>query len=290
MIQAKIITDSINQSGERLTTFLLTYPRFIHSEFMTHRLFSRNAASSRAIPIEKMIKAIEDTPAMPIHWGKIQKGMQAKEEVDDETKKQAQSLWLSAMKSAVAHSKTMGILGVHKQIANRITEPYSHMMTLVTATEYENFFSLRAHKDAQPEIQALAYEMLEKYNSSTPTLRRMYEWHLPFGDELDEEIFNTTLTNHPELTPEKLKLKIATARCARTSYTTLDTQQKHNYEGDIILHDKLLEDGHFSPFEHCAEPRMHHWPDRWSANFKGWTQYRKSLIGENKQDSRVIKK
>lgn len=289
MITAKIITDSKNIVGERLTTFLLVYPRFIHSEFMTHRMFSRNAASSRAIPIEKMIKAIEDNPAMPIHWGKIQKGMQADVEVDDEIKVKAKEIWLNAMKDAIKHSRALAGLEIHKQIANRLTEPFAHMMTLVTATEWENFTALRAHKDAQPEIRDLGYKMLMEYNLSIPKLLQDNEWHLPFGDEIDEEIFNTTLNNHPELTDIGLKLKIATARCARTSYTTPETLQKHNYESDIRLHDELKQNGHFSPFEHIAEPRQQWAPIRWVGNFKGWTQYRKTLLGESRTDSRIKK-
>jgi thymidylate synthase ThyX len=216
--------------------------------------------------------------------------MQAEVEVDDETKEKARVIWLDAMKNAIQSSRQLAALEIHKQIANRLTESFAHMMTLVTATEFENWFALRAHKDAQPEIRELANQMLLAYNSSTPNLIKNFEWHLPFGDEIDQAIFDETLKNHPELNAEKLKLKIATARCARTSYTTLDTEQKHNYEGDIVLHDKLMGDGHFSPFEHCAEPRMHHWPVRWCANFKGWTQYRKGLQGENRTDERVIKK
>ena len=145
MISAKVIQDSISEAGIRICTMELIYPRFIHSEFMTHRVFSRNAASSRAIPIEKMIETIENNPAMPIHWGKNQAGMQAKEELDTHELWQAQQIWLSAAKDAIAHSRNMANLGVHKQITNRITEPFQWMKVVVTATDWENFFWLRDH-------------------------------------------------------------------------------------------------------------------------------------------------
>ena len=66
MIKAKIIADSINSKRCRLTSWVLEYPRFIHAEIMIHRVFSRNAASSRAIPTEKIIQNIIDDPAMPV--------------------------------------------------------------------------------------------------------------------------------------------------------------------------------------------------------------------------------
>lgn len=289
MITAKILLDSINSAGERITTFLLVYPRFIHSEFMTHRVFSRNAASSRAIPIEKMIKAIEANPAIPVHWGKIQKGMQAEFEVDKKTATKAKAIWLKACKYAIKHSRELAALGVHKQIANRITEPFSHMMTLLTSTEYENFFALRADKEAQPEIQVLAHEMLKLYNESTP--QKITEgWHIPFADDVDTEKFESILLSNPKITSTQLKLKIATARCARTSYTTPETLEKHNYERDIEFHDDLERNGHFSPFEHIAYTSDMETVGKQIGNFKGWKQYRKFLSNENRKDIRVIKK
>lgn len=183
MIEAKIITDSINPLGCRLTSFILTYPRFIHSELMTHRMFSRNAASSRAIPIQKMIKDIIANPAGPIFWGKNQKGMQAAEELSHGGIAEAKSIWLDALFDAVKHVEKLTKLDVHKQIANRLLEPFAHMVTLVTATEFGNFFNLRAHPDAQPEFQELAYQMLECYESNVPQYKDVGEWHLPFADK-----------------------------------------------------------------------------------------------------------
>ena len=152
MIKAEIIEHSISPSGVEIITWVLEYPRFIHSEFMTHRGFSRNSASSRAIPIERMIQTIEENPAMPIHWGKNQAGMQAKEELQCGERIAAQEEWMHAMTSAVQHSRNLHELGVHKQIANRVTEPYQHMKVVMTTAESANWYWLRDHPDAQPEI------------------------------------------------------------------------------------------------------------------------------------------
>jgi thymidylate synthase ThyX len=315
MINAKILLDSVNPCGNRI----LTYPRFFHSELMTHRVFSRNAASSRAIPVKRMIEDIKNDPAMPIFWGKNQSGMQAKEELDDilknreiftspvgnsvdpcklnvTAKQAAKHEWLAARDSAIKHAERMLELGLHKQIANRILEPFMHMTVLVTATEFENFFSLRAHPDAQPEFQDLAYKMLDLYQSNEPQKLKEGEWHIPFGDKLNEEIVwalankerdlramsNTADEEIVNLQKQTIKLKIATARCARTSY--LNFEGKDDYNKDIELHDILANSGHWSPFEHSAKALSK--PTQ-SGNFVGWEQYRKQFKNENRTDGRV---
>lgn len=258
MITAKIIADSINvpSRGKRITSFILTYPRFIHAELLTHRMFSRNAASSRAIPINKFIEEVLTDPAMPLHWGKNQKGMQANDEVDEETKRKGMIIWNSARDSAVKHANDLKDLGLHKQLVNRILEPYFHITTLLTATEFDNFFKLRAHSAAQPEIRQLAYEMLELYKSNKPDEKDLGEWHIPFGDKYADG-----------LTLEQ-KLKIATARAARVSYKTFDGEI--DYDKDYDLHDNLLKEGHYSPFEHCAQADYGVFD-----NFNQWKSYRK---------------
>ncbi len=201
-------------------------------------MFSRNAASSRAIPINKFIEDVSSNPALPIHWGKKQKGMQADDEVDDEVKAKAIQIWHEAKEDAIKHAKKLHDLGLHKQVANRIMEPFFHITTLVTATEFKNFFKLRAHKAAQPEIRDLAYKMLELYETNQPTEKNFGEWHIPFGDQ-----YLTGLSIRE-------KLKIATARSARISYKNFEGEI--NLDKDYKLHDDLLSEGHFSPFEHSA--------------------------------------
>jgi thymidylate synthase ThyX len=268
MIYAEIIADSINNSQSRIITYKLTYPRFIHSELMTHRVFSRNAASSRAIPIEKMISTILDNPAKPHSWGKNCKGMQASEELAGEELKKALKIWYLSCKRQVKYAKMLSNIGVHKQIANRLLEPFAHMVTLVTATEWGNFFNLRAHPDAQPEFQELAYQMLELYINHKPTRKKIGEWHLPFADKYLEE----------GLTQEQL-LKIVTARAARVSYKNFDDSIAH--EKDYELHDRLIQSGHMSPLEHAAKA-VRYTKNSNTGNFRGWLQYRKLFKEENK--------
>ena len=151
MIKAKVITDSIStHTGQRITTFELEYNRYIHCELMTHRVFSRNSSSSRAIPIQTMINHVKDTTAMPTHWGKNQSGMQAKTEVEDSVKQTATQIWLQARDDAISHAQRLAANGLHKQIVNRILEPFQMMKVVVTATSFDNWFSLTLHPDAQP--------------------------------------------------------------------------------------------------------------------------------------------
>lgn len=270
MIEAKIICDSINPCGNRITSWIVKFPRFILAEFNTHRALSRNSSSSRAIPIEKLMQSVGENPAMPEFWGKNQKGMQAIEEIDQDDMEAVKSHWNEAMVSILDTVRSLNRLNVHKQIVNRLLEPWMHQTVMCTATEWENFFSLRAEKSAQPEFQKLAFLMLDLYNSNEPRQLNVNEWHIPFGDKYLDNV-----------TTEEA-LKICTARAARVSY--------NNFEGDIDLkkdfdlHDKLLESGHMSPFEHCAQALP---TARRSGNFVGWLQYRKTLPNENRKDPRV---
>jgi thymidylate synthase ThyX len=263
MITAKIILDSVNSIGIRLTTMQLEYPRMIHSEMMTHRVFSRNASSSRAIPVETMIKRIMDNPAMPVHWGANQKGMQASEELTGSLKDYCEETWLQARNSAVCHAQKMIEYGLHKQIANRILEPWMHIQVVLTATEFENFDSLRIHKDAQPEIKVLAENMKAARDASIPNQLQNGEWHLPY---LNEEEKNLVIGD---------QLKISTARCCRVSYLLHDNS-KPTIQSDIALHNMLVaaKPIHASPTEHQA---MSMGNDGWYKNFRGWRQYR-SLV------------
>ena len=286
-IEAKIIADSLNSQGNRITTFLLTYPRFIHSELMTHRMFSRNSASSRAIPFEKMVNMVEEDPFIPIAWMKDHSGMQGTEFFSPDAEEGLLIRdWLEARDYAVQSAKGLSEFGLTKQIVNRLLEPFMWHTVIVTASDYENFFALRAHEAAEIHIQALAYKMLEEYNKSQPKLLIEDEWHIPFGDNIDtiklQEIFN--ITSSEEL--EDYKLKIATARCARVSY--MNFEGKDDYKADIALYDRLAEMGHWSPFEHCATPLQPFYAR--TGNFKGWKQLRGTFFGENRNDLRVIKK
>lgn len=255
MITAKVICDSLH-NNKRLTTLELEYPRYIHSEFMTHRVFSRNASSSRAIPIEKMISRIEDDPIYPIFMYN-QKGMAASESIKDSNDlDECYWIWNQARSDAILHARRLVDVGVHKQVVNRLLEPFATIKTIVSATEWDNFFSLRINPAAQQEIQILATAIKEAIDASIPKLLDISHWHLPYIQESEEDLPLETLR------------KISVARCARVSYLNHDNLVE--LEKDIELHDQLVSSRHASPFEHVATPN-----DATSnGNFKGWLQYR----------------
>jgi hypothetical protein len=264
---AKVICDSVNvMTGDRLTTMIIKYNRFIHSEILTHRVLSRNSSSSRAIPINKLIQNVIDDDVYPLHWGKNQKGMQAFKEISESDIEQAKRLWEVARNNAINSARQLADLGVHKQVVNRILEPFSTITVIVSGTEWSNFFKQRCHEDAQPEIRILANEMYNAYNNNNPKELAVGAWHIPLIDDCDD------------LIGINQALKISAGRCARVSY--LNHEGKRNIEDDVALHDKLLSSNpkHLSPFEHQAVQTK----SEYFGNFKGFKQYRK-FIEENDQ-------
>lgn len=266
---ATVVADSINSYGNRLTTLQLSYPRFIHAEFMTHRMFSRNASSSRAIPVAKMIEQVRTNPAMPIHWGANQPGMQARAELA--FPEEAIQSWKRAARQAADIAEHMAAIGLHKQVANRVLEPFQIMNVVVSATEWANFFELRDHEDAQPEIRALAVAMKNAMDESRPVLRSeaswsradVASWHLPYVSHEERELYRLGVL-----------LKLSTARCARVSYKNHD-QTEPSIKKDVELHDALVGSAplHASPTEHAARTCG----NTYQKNFKGWKQYRASV-------------
>lgn len=284
-IEAKILAHSVDETGDcpPLVTFELRYPRFIHAEFMTHRLFSRNASSSRAIPVKRLIDDIRSDPAMPIHWGKNQPGMQAREEHDAPVsfagrETDAKTAWFNAMSRSIMAAQAFDAAGYHKQIVNRLLEPFSHIRVVATATSLANFYALRRHEDAQPEIKALADAMREAQQASWPRVLRQGEWHLPYVDEAERENFS-------KITAVKLSI----ARCARVSYKTHDGRAPDVAE-DLKLYERLVGSVplHASPAEHQATPDWlyeRNGERLWAnsslhGNLLGYRQYRKMLQGE----------
>ena len=289
-ITAKIIADSISPDGIRLTTLQLRYPKFIHGEFMTHRVFSRNASSSRAIPVERLIQDVIDDPAMPIYWGKNQPGMQAAEELSEGATELTKEDWLYARDACIKHARVMINRKVHKQIVNRIIEPWCHINVVVTSTDWANFFALRRHEAAQPEMRMLADVIYIAMDDSKPELLQPGQWHCPYVSY--DDFYHTA---HDQPDNEITAIKISVARCARVSYLTHEGKAP-NIEDDLKLYDRLVgsEPLHASPAEHQATPDhieyidadlVNHWsyPMR-HGNFRGWCQYRKMLPNENVMD------
>lgn len=277
MIKATIIADSVSaHTGQRITTFELEYHRYIHSELMTHRQFSRNAASSRAIPIDKMIEGVLGSPAIPIHWGLNQSGMQAKDE--EVPYQQAYNAWINARNRAIESAKELQALGLHKQIVNRVLEPFQMMKTLVTATSFDNFFNLRCHKDAQPEIKELADKMYQAMQESTPMTLRAGEWHLPYVTAVIGEDNQIHYLVDDKLVDLETAIKISCSCAAQVSYRKNDT----SIEKALAIYDKLVnsEPVHASAFEHCATPI-----DSISGNFAGVTHVGDTFINGKLENS-----
>lgn len=247
-IEAKIVAHSSHPGCPDLITVQARYPRFIHSELMTHRAFSRSASSSRAVPIERMIQDVLDDPAMPVEWGSNKAGMQAGAEIENTIA--ARTEWRNVAYSAIIAAGELSRLGLHKQIVNRILEPFAHISVVITATDWQNFFDLRCHPAADPTMRALAEAIRTVINASTPTPLGIDDFHKPYGGTLRQ----------------------SAARCARVSYLNHDGSNP-DPEKDDDLADKLEEEKHMSPFEHQATPM----PGDRHANLNGWISYRSMM-------------
>ena len=310
-MEVEMIADSISEHGHRISTFVLTYHRFIHGELMTARLFSRNAMSSRAVPVHKMIDYVNEHPATPVYWGKNQAGMQADGETNTPVKidlswlmdgltyeLSREEAWEEAKNFSTSVARGFADAGYHKQIPNRIIESHQMIRTVVTATEFDNWYWLRNHPDAQPEINLLAKMMLEVHNDSDPTTLHETEWHTPFyakgvwsahytdDDGIDFDKYGVKLSD---------ALKVSASCAAQASFRKAD----ESIEKARNIYDKLIESVpvHASPVEHSAKPMKLNVYDKqgqkweegvthcdrfgqlWSANFRGWVQYRQLIDG-----------
>jgi thymidylate synthase ThyX len=378
MISAKIVADSICPKGHRLTTLEVVMPRYILAEFNTHRMLSKNSASSRAIPFNKMVKNIQENPFIPYAWQKDHKGMQGTEYLTEhEDIKSAEEEWLKARNLAIQQAYHLNQnIGITKQLANRLLEPFMYHKVLVSGTEWENFFNLRCpsyeweyeegtikakskeeflnmflkryptngekdlidelglvDEDLKPinliswlninkgqadiHMMFLAEAIYDAINESTPKELKEREWHIPYGEYMDEnKILDKSAYGYEVSNQENqggwtieggeeayyyilnaLKCKISIARCARLSYQTLGDNPVIDYEKDLALYESLSTSGHYSPFEHVArvmtnkeyvnnhihrdlkqgEPVYAEKQLGWCRNFRGFIMYRSLL-------------
>lgn len=270
MNTARILKDSVSPTGKRLTTFEVTFPKFILAEFNTHRMVSKNSASSRAIRFDKIVESIRSNPVIPVWWGKNQPGMQADQEI--ENKDEAIKLWLEARDSAIEQATRLYDLGVHKQIVNRIIEPWMVTKVVCSATEWDNFFNLRTHKDAQPEFKDLARKMFDIYSESTPEFLNWNQWHVPYVDSSVKDGKQIFTLDDQEISLEDA-LKLSASLCAQTSFRTSDD----SLEKANIIWNRLMGSNpkHASPTEHQGTPMFA--AEDVSGNFRGWKQYRHTI-------------
>lgn len=335
-IFAKVILDSISSAGIRLLTIHAHYPLIIHAESKAHRIISetgevlfeyatpgvmeapelsRNARSARAVPIERIIQEVIDDPFVPLHWGRNQKGMVADEEIyapvtgfglalhKVEGDLWPDQAWLTARDHAVAAARAFAQAGYHKQVVNRLLHPFMHIDTLLSATQWNNFFALRIHRAAEPHMRMLAEAIKKAIDESTPTPLLPDEWHLPFiDDDTRVEVLKRAAggllnsTNAREF-DEKVQRqidatlrKISVARCARISIAPFDGHSSIDAELERYALLVGSEPLHASPAEHQATPDLHadlpmDLGRRWAhpglhGNLTGWKQFRKMLINE----------
>lgn len=285
-ISYRVLADSTAPCGKRLITGLARYPRAIHSEIMTHRALSKSSASSRAIPVEGLIRRIEDDPWIPSYIGAAQKGMQAGEELRDEVRSVIVAEWLRAKDNAIESARQMLRLGAPKQVVNRILEPWMFIEVIISGTEWNNLFSLRDHEMAEPHFQHLARLMKTAHAESVSKRLPAGAWHLPFiGVDVDDdnaiadfvsrwaEAMNVTYSE----AFEKAVPRIAVGRCARVSY--LNHEGRRAIADDLALCDRLCVQSplHAAPGEHVAYALSTLKP---SGNFYGFEQFRKTLPNE----------
>ena len=300
LISAKVIADSVCPQGVRMTTMEIEYPRFILAELNTHRMLSKNSASSRAIPVKAMHEFIRANPATPVSWGKNQPGMKANEDVGSAVATEAEQVWNRAKDDALHWADALAHkLAIHKQIANRITEPWMTMKTVISGTEWTNFFHLRNHADAQPEIKALAEAMTVAYTTHLPVPLTPGQWHLPYitiAEYVPTGELQYLNNNFDPISLEEAKI-VSASCCAQVSYRKNDD----SFDKAKKIYDQLIlsEPVHASPIEHQATPmdvasmcrfEPDTWQpgvthvsansDLWSGNLRGWIQYRKLIRNE----------
>lgn len=264
---AQVIADSISPHGKRLTTLEVRFHRFVLAELNTHRAFSRNSASSRAIPVTKIFAKVADEPAIPLAWPAEGKGMQGGAPLPVLKQNAARGVWLDARDAAVQHAEVLMSLGVHKSVCNRLLEPFLPHTAIVSATDWDGFWKQRCSPLAQPELAVAANAMRDACTSSQPQLVRPGEWHLPYLDDQERASLD-----------DWAQLAISAARCARVSYLTHDGRR--SYTEDLNLYDRLIhaDPPHASPLEHVAAP-VARASTRPPGNFDGWYQLRHLVFG-----------
>ncbi len=268
-IEVKLISYSeSSETGKRLATFSLKIPKFIWGHVISHRVLSRNSASSRAIPAKRIRKSVLADPFVPVYFGKNKPGMQSGKPLRGTSLWLAQKIWLWSRYIPVFFHYLGEAVGIHKEVVNRIIEPWLMVDIVVTATEWSNFLSLRANGDAQPEIRYVAEQIDFLMKEQVPKRLSAGDWHMPFVLDGERDI------------DLEIKKKVSAARCARVSYSLFDGTAS-DIASDLKLCEKLSSSGHWSPFEHVAQAMR---TRERAGNFVGWKQYRKEFEAESGED------
>jgi hypothetical protein len=294
--QCQIERDSIAPNGKRITTFIIKFPRIILAEVNTHRMVAKNSSSNRAIPTKRIVDAMFADPFIPQTVYKNRPGMQGMELLSPAEQKAWEEQCRLRMQDTIIWVREMeDRFNIHKQTLNRYLEAWQWCTQITTATDWDNLFALRTHKDAQPEFQQIASMMWEAYQASTPTLLKYGQWHLPMTDGLTQQEVSDYLfaqgiidarTNSVDVAVavRNEMLRVSAGRCAAVSYLNHDNQERQTVEAVLERFQKLFGSFpiHASPAEHQATP--HSDPEYVSGNLRGWRQFRKELPNETITD------
>jgi hypothetical protein len=268
MYAARIIADSRSPSGARITTMEVSYPAAVHWDHLRHRSFSFSVASNRAIPTKAYIARVIQDPAHPEQWGANQAGMVAREELKGWRKSLVRRLWLAARWPAVILAWLCWKLGAHKEIVNWLLFPWAWVTLIVTGTDWSNFFALRCHPHARPEMRRIAVMMRDEYERSEPAQLSVGQWHLPY---VTPEERRFAWNEH------RILCKLSTARCARVSL--LKHGEVRPMRDETRKADELCSNGHMSPFEHAARALAD--GEQRVANYRGWASFRSTIPNEH---------
>jgi thymidylate synthase ThyX len=238
--QAVILADSLNaETGDRWVTFEISnFPKVLLQELNTHRMLSRNAASSRAMPIAKVIERVKQNPYIPT-FRENQRGMVGKVIHDQERWHKAEQIYRRALESAIHYAEQMAEINIHKEAVNRLLEPFMTVPVIISGTEWQNFFRLRTSPDATPDFQATALLLQELYHSNIPKTLQAGELHCIYAEHIPDDL------------PIGDRLKVMSARAARISYRNHGTNHI-DIQKDLELAENLIRDGHLSPLEHIG--------------------------------------
>ena len=290
----RIEADSVAPNGKRLTTFVAKYPRSVLAEFNTHKMLSKNSASSRAIPVPRMTQDLRDDPFIPEVVYKNKSGMQGTEPLSAVEYVDFVGSWLHLRDQAITNVEwLMQRFNVHKQTVNRLLEPWMWVTQIVSGTEWNNFFALRTDAMAEPSMQKIARMMYDAYEASTPKQLGYNQWHLPFidaktGEEVTEYLSDFGMEDDQEFYWEMM-CKVSAGRCAAVSYLNHDNEERQTVDTVLERYQKLMQGDlkHASPCEHQGTPAVE--PSHVSGNFRGWVQFRHMITGNTIEDFKGYK-
>lgn len=266
-ITAEVVQAS-RYNNKVVWTLKLKYGLMIHAELLRHKLFSHSVKSNRAIEPHRIRHEVINDPYIPVRFGQNQRGMVAKGE--SKYARFARKMWLAARYVACGIHYCFEKIGIHKEITNRLLFPWQWVSQTLTFTEIDNFFNLRLHQAAQPDIQRLAQvirDCLENAHANDEIEDiGLGDYHVPYVNRYKNGEGQVVYRDNDgrELSVEQA-IVCSMARCARSSYnnhdgskSTYNTRVKQGMRTDLEIYQDLIESKpvHASPGEHVCTPMV----------------------------------